>query len=205
MRKGKDMKKTAYNPIFSEQGSALVIALIFLVLLTLIGISATTTTQIETQIAGNERTYAREFYVADSAWKEGVSWVNQIAGAPSPINLSNAAVVVSGTTDLDTVTDDNLLNIRNYGNVPGVSFNPANPIPAGSIDGTLNQAPRQTNYWYKIAYYQPPGTAVNTVLSGRKTEGLSKDEREFDFEITGNANNNRQIAVIITRTFVTQY
>jgi len=52
--------------IKNESGSILVIALIMLVLLTILGISATTTSNIEMQIAGNERNYKRAFYVANA-------------------------------------------------------------------------------------------------------------------------------------------
>lgn len=51
----------------NEQGSVLILALIMLVLLTLIGISATTTSMIETKIAGNERVYKRNLYAAEAA------------------------------------------------------------------------------------------------------------------------------------------
>lgn len=49
-----------------EEGSVLVVALLILVFLTLIGISATTTTKIEIQIAGNEKASKMAFYNADS-------------------------------------------------------------------------------------------------------------------------------------------
>jgi len=50
-----------------EEGSILIVALIMLVLLTLLGIAATTTTDIETQIAGNEKLYKMNLYSAESA------------------------------------------------------------------------------------------------------------------------------------------
>ena len=49
-----------------EGGSVLVIAMVMLVMLSLLGISATTTSTIEMRIADNERTYQRTFYVADA-------------------------------------------------------------------------------------------------------------------------------------------
>ena len=49
-----------------EQGSVLLVALLILVLLTIIGISATTDTEIETLIAGNERFHKIALYNADS-------------------------------------------------------------------------------------------------------------------------------------------
>jgi len=57
------------NPCASqnERGSVIVIALVLLVLLTIIGISASRTTEIETMIAGNERVSKQNFYVAEGA------------------------------------------------------------------------------------------------------------------------------------------
>ena len=51
----------------NEEGSVLILALVMLVLLTLIGISATTTSMIEINIAGNERAYKRNLYSAEAA------------------------------------------------------------------------------------------------------------------------------------------
>ena len=49
-----------------HQGVSLVIALMILLVLTLIGISAISTTTFETNIAGNERLYNRAFYSSDA-------------------------------------------------------------------------------------------------------------------------------------------
>ena len=56
-----------FSSLNNERGSALVIALLMLVILTLIGISATSTTTFELQIAGNDKLFKRAFYVADGA------------------------------------------------------------------------------------------------------------------------------------------
>ena len=55
------------SKVNNEDGSVLIGALIMLVLLTLIGISATTTSTIENKIAGNERVYKRNLYSAEAA------------------------------------------------------------------------------------------------------------------------------------------
>ena len=52
----------------NEDGSVLVIALIMMGLLILLGVSASTTTEIEIQIAGNERSHGIAFYAAEAAW-----------------------------------------------------------------------------------------------------------------------------------------
>jgi hypothetical protein len=51
----------------NEEGTVLVVALVLLVLLTIIGLSASTTSQIEIMIAGNERVYKQNFYRAEGA------------------------------------------------------------------------------------------------------------------------------------------
>jgi hypothetical protein len=52
--------------LHNSQGIALTLALLVLLILTLIGISAISTTNYETNIAGNERLYNNAFYVADA-------------------------------------------------------------------------------------------------------------------------------------------
>ncbi len=49
----------------NQKGVALVIALMMLLILTLIGINAVTTTTFETSIVGNQRVYNTAFYGAD--------------------------------------------------------------------------------------------------------------------------------------------
>ncbi|MBF0379272.1 MAG: pilus assembly PilX N-terminal domain-containing protein [Desulfamplus sp.] len=65
-----------YNNIFSrfnnQKGSTIVISLMILVVLTLIGISATNTSVIELKIAGNEKVYRQNFNLAEAAAMEAV-------------------------------------------------------------------------------------------------------------------------------------
>jgi PilX N-terminal len=53
--------------IENEKGSVTVLAVVFLMLLTLLGMSALTSSSIETQIAGNELRHKQAFYAAESA------------------------------------------------------------------------------------------------------------------------------------------
>lgn len=59
--------KLSCNQITNEQGSILVVSLVMLVFLTVIGISASTTAEIETRIAGNEKAHKIAFYSAEAA------------------------------------------------------------------------------------------------------------------------------------------
>ncbi|UCF83665.1 MAG: hypothetical protein JSV50_21290 [Desulfobacteraceae bacterium] len=51
----------------NENGSVLVVALLILVLLTIIGISAMSTTNVELKISGNEKSYKMALYAAEAA------------------------------------------------------------------------------------------------------------------------------------------
>ena len=66
-----------FSIVNNKRGSALVIALLMLVVLTLIGISATTTTTFELQIAGNDKLFKRAFYAADGATEMGGELIEQ--------------------------------------------------------------------------------------------------------------------------------
>lgn len=64
----------------NKKGSASVIALILLALLTLLGIAVTTTSSIEVQIAGNELRQKLAFYSAEAA-KGWVIWNPDLYGS----------------------------------------------------------------------------------------------------------------------------
>jgi len=60
-----------------EGGSVLIIALIMLVLLTLLGISATSTSNLELQISNNEKNYKKAFYVANAGIEHARAMLTQ--------------------------------------------------------------------------------------------------------------------------------
>jgi type IV pilus assembly protein PilX len=55
----------------NSQGATLIIGLLTLVLLSLIGIAATTTSRMEVQIAGNDKMYKEAFYAAEFGITQG--------------------------------------------------------------------------------------------------------------------------------------
>lgn len=66
-----------FSLLNNQRGSALIVALLMLVVLTLIGISATTTTTFELQISGNDKLYKRSFFAADGGTSAGSELVEQ--------------------------------------------------------------------------------------------------------------------------------
>jgi type IV pilus assembly protein PilX len=63
--------KVERNILRNRKGVALVIALIMLLLLTFIGISAISTTTFETNISGNERVGTAAFYASEAILQKG--------------------------------------------------------------------------------------------------------------------------------------
>lgn len=76
-----------------HQGVSLVIALLILLVLTLIGISAISTTTFETNIAGNNRLYNRAFYSSDA----GVDYF--FSTGTSYLSLTPSTGTVDSRTD----------------------------------------------------------------------------------------------------------
>ena len=56
-----------FHMLRNEDGSVMVVGLLVLVMASLIGIAATTTSTIEVEVAGNDKTYKQNFYRAEGA------------------------------------------------------------------------------------------------------------------------------------------
>ena len=84
-----------------EGGSVLIIALLILVLLTMIGISATRTTNTDIRIANNEKIHRMAFYTAEAGIEVGRAALNdlKVADSGSWDNL------LQDVTTLDAVID----------------------------------------------------------------------------------------------------
>ncbi len=66
-----------FSLLNNQRGSALIVALLMLVVLTLLGISATTTSTVELQISGNDKLYKRSFFAADGGTAAGSELIEQ--------------------------------------------------------------------------------------------------------------------------------
>ena len=88
------MRSGLNRTLHSEEGSMIVIALLVLVILTLIGASITSRTQVEIQISGNDSFHRMAFHLADSG-------------------TSAAPKVIS--TCLDASTEENIIGVEYLG------------------------------------------------------------------------------------------
>jgi len=79
----------------SQQGAALVIAVLILLILTVLGIYAVTTSTLETKIAGNERFLKDAFYAADGGIDYGRHVIALFLTQEDPTLPSGASVYPS--------------------------------------------------------------------------------------------------------------
>ena len=112
-----------YSPLNNDRGSALVVALLMLVVLTLIGISATTTTTFELQIAGNDKLYKRAFYGADGATEMGGELIEQ------NIETRDWDYGVDGVSDISSSNPLPRGNVRLESPNPYMNREPMDGIP----------------------------------------------------------------------------
>jgi Tfp pilus assembly protein PilX len=66
-----------FSFVNNQRGSVLIVALLMLVVLTLLGISSTTTSTVELQISGNDKLYKRSFFAADGGTAAGSELIEQ--------------------------------------------------------------------------------------------------------------------------------
>jgi len=105
------------NILINEKGVALIIALMMLLILTLIGISAISTTTFETSISGNERVGTDAFYASEAGIQIGL---NQLPDTkPIPVTPIGADSSCWSGSPLDK---NSPLNLRSFGLYPKAGF-----------------------------------------------------------------------------------
>lgn len=96
--------KKHFHILQNEEGSVIVMALIILVVLTLIGISASSTSVVELQIASNDHFYKIAFYNADSGIYGTPKLIsNAINNSSEPVVGANPGSIAQG---IDYLPDD---------------------------------------------------------------------------------------------------
>lgn len=74
--------KSARNCLRNEDGFVLIVAMVMLVILTMLGVFALNSTDIEIQIAGNDRVAKETFYRAEAGVQSGFEVIEQNLGCP---------------------------------------------------------------------------------------------------------------------------
>lgn len=153
---------------YSQEGAVLVIAVLILLVLTVVGIYAVTTSTIETKITGFEREFKEAFFTADSGEPIGIEVTKAIihhvpstlSQLPAPWNdsdvLPDNTLFAGGAPEI--FTDD-----RHPDNLdPSDTTNYAPDIIGGGSGEEL-QLPRRVQLWVdvdRLASYQMSGGAM---------------------------------------------
>lgn len=176
------MKITA--PIKNEDGIALIIALMLLVLLTLLGMAATTTSVLEIQIADNDRDYKVHFYQAETAAYEAARLMGvQVQNGQPGVNLDGSRPSNSNFQWVGrSVTQRNpMLSQVDWSNAwqPAVNNNQA---------ATLNI---NSNTMYYSAYYYNKDD-----LSGATSDVSNTDPLVYRYLVYGYSRDNSGQALV---------
>ena len=101
----------------NDDGSVLIVALIMLVLITLMGISATTTTDIGLQIAGNDMIYKKNLYSAEGSAMEAIQ---TLENTDLETSAPNWLTMAEGSIEDDEVRNDARWDESFSGDLTGV-------------------------------------------------------------------------------------
>lgn len=169
----------------NENGFALISTLLILAILTFIGLAATSTTNFEIKIAGNQREAHQRFDTADSGWKQAGPFLNAKAAPPKFINLT----LKSGDSSYDWNETQRFYRIvRNFGDGPDGDLN--EEFPTDDIDGSISSIP----YWYRVYY-----------LSNSKALDFGEGYRDFQYEVTSNAQGTTEVITQVRKVFRVGY
>lgn len=180
------MMKCVQQPvkdINNEKGFALITTLLVLSILTFIGIAALNTTSFELKIAGNERVAYQRFYTADSGWKQSGPFLNTLATPPGYVNVKPAEV------DYNYVWGDYEYIVRNFGDKTDFPAD-EDALPADAVDGSVSSVP----YWYRIQHD-----------GDQKAAGFGTEYRDFQYQVTCNADGTTEVNTLIRKVYKVGY
>jgi Tfp pilus assembly protein PilX len=110
----------------NSRGSALILSILILLVLTAVGIFAVNTSTMETRIAGNERQVGNAFYAADGGVDYGLQILEWVLSNPSATALPSGATA----SDLDQLRAEILGN--------DTSNDPSVTTTIGDFNMTIN-------------------------------------------------------------------
>ncbi|MDX9741030.1 MAG: PilX N-terminal domain-containing pilus assembly protein [Gammaproteobacteria bacterium] len=113
------------NGIKAQRGSALIVSLIILIVMTLLGLTAMGGSGLQEKMAGNNRDLTLAFQAAEAALRDGESYYeNTVVSLGAAFSGANPGLYAEGSNP-DIYTDATWANARSYsGSVDGVSQQP---------------------------------------------------------------------------------
>ena len=147
----------------AQRGTALVMTLVFLVLLTMLGITAINTSTLEERMAGNTKDQNLSFQAAETALRAAETWVESTTAATS-LAANNAYGLYDPSTTGTEVWDSVIwagANVVTYPGVPGT--------PASGTLGDVNIRPKYIIEKLTTEALLPSGTRIMVRITARGT------------------------------------
>ena len=144
----------------NEDGFLLVLTMFVLLVLTLIGISATNLTEVELQIAGNDRIHKTTFYQADGGTELGMRLAYDNAVCVQVNSGFDASAGTSRTIGNIIVSD---LDFSSPQTLASTVVSNANRAVAYYPDGVLNDTSTHTNILFNVSTTPTPGSGMQMV------------------------------------------
>jgi len=101
-----------------QQGAALIVALIMLLVMTLLGVTIARTTTMQERMAGNLRNQSIAFEAAETALREGEAWIQAQIGGERPQAIAPASC---GSPPCEVLTQNALNPLANATWDPGTN------------------------------------------------------------------------------------
>lgn len=165
-------QKTVFSgniqPLRNEKGFVLVASLMILVVLTVVGITATNTSFLEMLISGNDRFQKQTFYQADAGTEVGINLVYENAlclntqDGFQPENAGDPALI-----DGNIWVDNAYLNFSDPSSSPPSGLpSDANRVARYYTEGIINDNSPHTNLTYSPIRVSNEGAANEAQVSG---------------------------------------
>jgi type IV pilus assembly protein PilX len=134
------------NTLFikNEEGSAIVVAVMILMVVTIIGVSSTNTTTVELQIVRNDGIYKQNLYLAEAAAQEGIQQIWNLSRtdafqmerkAPAWLNdINDIDMADTGNWDNDGADDDDTAQVSSTDADASLAVTDAGIAEGGSLD-----------------------------------------------------------------------
>ena len=157
-----------------ERGSALLISLLVMVILTFLGISYLMLAQTESQIAENQLSAQQALFVAESGARMAINWFNDPSG--TGYKVPTAAQVNRAIRWYDHDGDEGTANVK------GIAGDTAKPVYRDGTDDLFEKPYRGSNYLSFLGEESHAGTdegpdlRIDAAAGG--TQAAFLDERE---------------------------
>jgi len=149
------------RPLHNEDGAVMVITLLIMSLLTIIGISAVTTSSIDVQIAYNDRDYKQSFYKAEASALEAAQRLENMADTELK-DISDDTWI-----NRDEIETDNLSLDGDFWNTAGIDASGAK-FSVVDTTGAIDLSAQSNIHSYTVYGVYEAGTGRAVIEMGYK-------------------------------------